>query len=235
MTDEAMNRARVSEGIHETGGVADRYVLSRFLFFRLLGAVYLIAFASLAPQITGLVGAHGLMPAGPYLEWAHSLYGARVYRMLPPVLWVSHTDTSLQLVVWGGVVLSALLIAGVAQRAVLAGLWVLYLSVATAGQDFLSFQWDALLLETGLLALLWSPGGWRPGAAEAAGVPVARWLLVFLLFKLMFLSGVPKLLSGDPTWRHLPALDYHFEPQPLPPWTAWYAHHQPAGLHHVAT
>jgi hypothetical protein len=49
------------------------YLLSRWLFLRLLGAVYLVAFASLAIQITGLVGEHGIMPAGPYLEWAHSL------------------------------------------------------------------------------------------------------------------------------------------------------------------
>jgi hypothetical protein len=64
---------------------------------------------------------------------------------------------------------------------------------------------------------------------------VARWLLVFLQFKLMFLSGLTKLLSGDPTWRHATALDYHFETQPLPPWTAWYAHHLPGGVHRAAT
>jgi hypothetical protein len=46
---------------------------------------------------------------------------------------------------------------------------------------------------------------------------------------------VTKLLSGDPTWRHATALDYHFETQPLPPWTAWFAHHLPSGVHRVAT
>ena len=51
----------------------------------------------------------------------------------------------------------------------------------------------------------------------------------------MFLSGATKLLSGDPTWRHLTALDYHFETQPLPPWTAWYAHQLPAGIHRAGT
>jgi hypothetical protein len=221
---------------HQHGEQAlETYALSRWVFLRLLGAVYLIAFASLAPQITGLVGRQGLLPAGPFLDWAHSLYGARAYRLLPTVFWLGHSDTALRLVVGTGVVLSALLIAGVAPRAVLAGLWVLYLSLTSVGQDFLSFQWDALLLETGLLATLWAPGGWRPGAAGAPPLPVVRWLLVFLLFKLMFLSGVTKLLSGDPTWRHLTALDYHFETQPLPPWTAWYAHHLPAGLHRLAT
>jgi hypothetical protein len=51
----------------------------------------------------------------------------------------------------------------------------------------------------------------------------------------MFLSGITKLASGDPTWGTLTALDYHFETQPLPPWTAWYAHQLPSGMHRAAT
>ena len=33
-------------------------------------------------------------------------------------------------------------------------LWICYLSLSVAGQTFLWFQWDGLLLETGLLAVL---------------------------------------------------------------------------------
>ncbi len=51
------------------------YLVSRWLFLRLLGVVYLIAFAFLALQITGLVGEHGILPAGQFLEWARSIYG----------------------------------------------------------------------------------------------------------------------------------------------------------------
>src|SRR3989442_4944348 len=58
-----------------------------------------------------------------------------------------------------------------------------------------------------------------------------RWLVLWLLFRLMFLSGITKLTSGDPTWRDLTALDYHFWTQPLPPWTAWYAHWLPEWTH----
>jgi hypothetical protein len=194
-----------------------------------------VAFASLAVQVTGLVGERGLLPAGPFLDWAHSIYGRGAYRLLPTVFWLGAGDTPLRLAAWAGVALSALLIAGVAPMAVLAILWVLYLSLTVAGQDFLSFQWDALLLEAGLLATLWAPLGWRSGREETPPPALARWLLVFLLFKLMFLSGATKLLSGDPTWRHLTALDYHFQTQPLPPWTAWYAHHLPRFVHRAGT
>jgi hypothetical protein len=48
-----------------------------------------------------------------------------------------------------------------------------------------------------------------------------------LLFKLMFLSGCVKLLSGDPTWRQLTALTFHYQTQPLPTWIGWYAHQAP--------
>jgi membrane protein implicated in regulation of membrane protease activity len=39
----------------------------------------------------------------------------------------------------------------------------------------------------------------------------------------MFLSGIVKLLSADPTWHNLTALEYHFWTQPLPTPLAWYA------------
>ncbi len=207
------------------------YLLSRWLFLRLLGVVYLIAFASLAVQVTGLVGEHGILPAGRLLEWAHSIYGRDAYRLLPTVFWLGSSDLALRLVAWAGAAVALLLIFGVAPLASLALLWLLYLSLTVAGQNFLAFQWDGLLLEAGLLALLWAPAQWLPWRQERSPSPIARWLLVFLLFKLMFLSGLTKLLSGDPTWRNVSALDYHFETQPLPLWTAWYAHHLPTEVH----
>ncbi|MDQ2870074.1 MAG: lipase maturation factor family protein, partial [Acidobacteriota bacterium] len=47
--------------------------------------------------------------------------------------------------------------------------------------------------------------------------------------------GVVKLASGDPTWRDLTALTYHYETQPLPPWTAWYMHQLPSAFQRVST
>ncbi|HET6350063.1 MAG TPA: lipase maturation factor family protein, partial [Candidatus Krumholzibacteria bacterium] len=55
----------------------------------------------------------------------------------------------------------------------------------------------------------------------------ALWLARWLLFRLMFSSAVVKLASGDPSWRSLTALQFHYFTQPLPPWTAWYAQHWP--------
>src|SRR3989449_8411800 len=137
---------------------------------------------------------------------------------------------------WGGTALALLLVTGVAQAPVLLLLWLCYLSLAVVGQTFLWFQWDGLLLETGLLAVLYAPTQlWPSLTRERAPSAVARWLVWALVFRLMFLSGLTKLASGDPTWLHFTALDYHFWTQPLPTWPAWYAQWLPQWMHRGMT
>src|SRR3979490_1776222 len=70
-------------------------------------------------------------------------------------------------------------------------LFVLYWSLTIAGQTFLSFQWDILLLEAGFLALFFAPWRWRMNANnEAPFSRVGFFLLKLLLFKLLFMSRV---------------------------------------------
>ena len=208
-----------------------RFAFSRGLFLRLLGLVYGIAFLSLAPQLPGLVGADGLLPAAAYLERVYEVQGAEAYYRLPTLLWLWPGDGLLLGLCWAGIVLSAAAVAGLAPIATFAGLWLCYLSLTVAGQDFLSFQWDVLLLEAGLLAVLYAPPGWHlPLGPRAEPGAAARWLVWGLAFKLTFLSGITKLLSGDETWWGLTALRYHYETQPIPTWVGWYAHQAPAWI-----
>ena len=215
-------------GLPSAAPAGPRFALSRDLFLRLLGLVYFLAFASLAPQILDLIGAGGLLPAAAYLDRAYEIWGAAAYLRLPTLLWLWPSDTFLAALCWLGMALSAATVAGIAPRAVLAALWVCYLALVVAGQDFLSFQWDVLLLETGLLAVLYASPGWRaPLGTGNEPSAAGRWLVWGLAFKLTFLSGVTKLLSGDPAWRSLTALEHHYETQPIPTWIGWYAHHAP--------
>jgi hypothetical protein len=208
------------------------FVGSRWLFLRLLGVIYLIAFVSLAVQITGLAGEHGILPAGEFLARARNAYGDRAYLQWPTLVWVSQRDAFLSFLAWGGAVVSLLLIAGVAPLVSAALLWFVYLSLSIAGQLFLEFQWDALLLETGVLAILYAPFAWRSRIATDPEPPASvRWVLWFLAFKLTFLSGITKILSGDRTWANWTALTYHYETQPIPAWTSWYMHQLPERLH----
>ena len=178
-------------------------------------------------QIVGLVGERGILPISQFLTSVHAEYGARAYWYFPTLLWFSRADAMLSILCWGGAVLALLLVAGRAHVTVLVVLWAFYLSVTVAGQVFLGFQWDSLLLETGLLACLYVP-------LRAGAVPngVVRWMLGGLAFKLTFLSGVTKILSGDPAWAAWTAMTYHYETQPIPAWTSWYVHQLPAAVHY---
>jgi len=201
-----------------------------WIFLRLLGVVYGVAFASLWVQITGLCGTRGILPAGEFLVAVHRSYGALGYWLAPTVCWIGSGDAFLQGLCAAGVVLALLLACGIAPKLALAGLWIGYLSLVTVGRNFMWFQWDSLLLETGFLAIFLAPAAWwtRPHEHPAPGAPL--WLLRWLLFRLVLSSAIVKLASGDPTWRDLTALVHHYETQPLPPWTAWYAHHLPASF-----
>lgn len=209
------------------------YFLTRWVFLRLLGVVYLIAFASLWPQIAGLVGAHGILPAQHFLAAIAQNLGPERYRLFPTLAWLSASDGFLKFLAGGGTVLSLFLIAGVLPGPVLLVLWIFYLSLVAAGQDFMSFQWDILLLEAGFLAIFLAPWSglarhWRKTVIPTRPPSkVLIWLLRWLLFRLVFLSGCVKLLSHDPTWRNLTALEYHYETQPLPTPVAWYTFQLP--------
>ena len=205
--------------------------LVRALFLRLLGVVYLVAFASLWVQVHGLVGSGGILPVGEFLERAGSVLGDGAWLRVPTFCWLNSGDAALDIQCGLGVALALALLAGAAPAAASAGLWALYLSLFTAGQEFLAFQWDLLLLETGFLAILWSPATWRPQWVWPAPSRAVLWLLRWLQFRLMFSSGFVKLASGDPAWRDLRALDFHYETQPLPSWTSWYVHHLPEWFH----
>jgi hypothetical protein len=181
--------------------------------------------------------------------------GLARYVQLPTLCWFDASDGFLKVLCAASCGLSVLLIAGIAPAPCLFLLWLIYLSLSHVCQVFLGFQWDALLLETGFLAIFFAPlrifPRWltdlitnnqknlhtphpqslSPQRGEGEEPPrVVLWLLRWLLFRLMFESGVVKLASGDETWRHLTALNYHYQTQPLPTWIGWYAQQLPEGF-----
>ncbi len=195
------------------------YATVSWIYLRLLAVVYLAAFASFGLQVLGLIGSTGILPIEDYLRAAHDYYGIAVLWQLPMVFWLYANDLVLQLACIAGSLAAIVLFFGALQRLTLSIMFVLYLSLFYAGQTFMSFQWDLLLLEAGFLAIL------LPG-----GRTCVIWLHRWLMFRFMFLSGWVKLASHDPNWRNLTALQFHFETQPLPTALAWYAHQLPASI-----
>lgn len=231
---ESGSVARVEEPADDPEPAA-RYVASAALFLRLVGACFAVAFASLSSQVTGLVGARGIQPAHEFLTAAARLGGARAFFAAPTVFWLSDSDAALKAACVVGGAAAAGVVAGVLQAPLLLVCWALYLSLCTVGGVFLGFQWDALLLEAGFLAVFLAPWTWRPGAWRTRSPsPWALWLLRFLLLRLMLGSGAVKLASGDASWRDLTALQAHYETQPLPTWVGYFAHQLPAWVQRVS-
>ena len=197
----------------------ERYELVSWVFLRLFGAIYVAAFASLAVQIPGLVGQAGILPLTDYLDAAREVLGDAAYRELPTLFWIDAGDAALIAGTVVGVLLGLLVVLDRWTRPALIGLFALYLSYVYAGQEFMTFQWDLLLLEAGFLAIFLT-GGSR----------IVIWLYRWLVFRYFLLAGAAKLLSGDATWRDLSALEYHFWTQPLPTPLAWYAARLPHSL-----
>jgi lipase maturation factor 1 len=221
------------------------YFWARRWFLRALGLTYLIAFVSLWLQVDGLVGSNGVSPLNQFLPAVYERFGRSAYSLLPTLCWFDSSNGFLHFLCGGGVVLSLLLILGIAPALSLVALFVFYLSLTIAGQTFLSFQWDILLLETGFLSIFLAP--WRlwprelllwPGSTiPATAPPVSRasfFLLKLLLFKVMLMSGVVKLTSGDDCWWNLTALDYHYWSQPLPTVFGWWADKTPEWFKHFS-
>lgn len=203
------------------------YALSSWIFLRALGAIYLVAFLSFGAQLDGLIGAKGILPASAFFEAARGASNADTFLQWPSLLWWTGAgDAALHGWCWAGVAVAALLMVGILPAPGLIFLWATYLSLVVAGQDFYFFQWDSLLLEVGFLAIFLAP--WEWWSRKAANPPrVAHFLLIWLLFRFIFASGVVKLSSGDPTWTGGTALEYHYFTQPLPTPLAWYAQQLP--------
>jgi hypothetical protein len=207
--------------------------LTRDLVVRGLGLVHVLAFLSLWVQVDGLIGRAGLLPAGNAAVVLAKTLGWKKFLALPSVFWIYPTDGMLHGMCAAGIGLGLAVVLGLFQGPALLLLWVLYLSLVTVFQIFLSFQWDLLLLEVTFFSLLIAPWGmWAHRAPEPA--PLGLTLLRALFLKVMFLTGLVKVVSGDPAWRDFTALSHHYMTQPLPNPLSWYMHQAPLWLHKVS-
>ncbi len=193
-----------------------------WLFLRGLGLIYFAAFASLALQIEGLIGSDGILPISEKLSTLEVLPVFDRYRLFPTLFWLDTSNSALKLICYSGLIAATLLIINLGSRAALIACYFLYLSLVTAGQDFTAFQWDGFLLEAGFLGILLT---WGSGII----IFLYRWLIA----RFMFMAGIVKLASDDPSWINLTALNYHYLTQPLPAPLAYYAYFLPDWFHRL--
>jgi len=197
------------------------------LFSKALALIYVTAFVSFAVQARGLIGVQGILPLNSFVDAVWGQLGASSFWRVPTVFWWLRSDNAIVGVCWACACIAfaaALARSGsFLQRGLFAVLYAGYVSVVSAGQVFMGYQWDYLLLEAGFLAIFLTP--------DAARV----WLFQWLLFRLMFESGAVKMQSEDPTWRNLTALTYHYYTQPLPTPLAWFFQQAPLAFQKLST
>jgi len=201
----------------------DRYWLTRLLLRRGLALVYLIAFIAVVHQFKPLLGEHGLLPVTRFVKEVDFLESPSIFFWFPK-------NFAFDLFGWIGIALSLLALSGFSESfgngvsaTTWSLLWVIYLSFVNVGQTFYGFGWETLLLEAGFLAIFL---GCRKTTPPFLIILLYQWLL----FRLMFGAGLIKL-RGDPCWRDLTCLKYHYETQPMPNPLSWYFHWQPEWIH----
>jgi len=208
----------------------------RWIFLRALAAIYFSAFLALVFQIKGLIGPHGILPAANFLAAVQrQAPGLTRSWYAPTLFWFSSTSHFMMVVVWTGLIASIVAFLNVWPRLSFFLCFVCFLSFVTAAGDFSGYQSDGMLLEAGFLALFFAPRGLWPGWGIHSPPPRAALLLLqWEWFRIYFESGIVKLLSGDPEWRHLTAMDEYYQNGPLPTFVGWYVEHLPHWFH-VAT
>ncbi len=204
----------------------------RWVCLRAIGFFFFSAFVSLAYQIHGLIGPHGLRPAQFLFDALRSRHGLIRYWELPSLLWLGASDRALTMLVACGIVSSLLLIANVAPKISILACLALFVSFVSAAQEFSEYQSDGMLLEAAAIGFFLAPRGWRPKLGESdPPTRAALFLLKWEWFRIYFESGLVKMLSGDPSWRDFTAMDHYYENGPLPTWIGWYVQQLPHWYH----
>lgn len=203
------------------------YTIASHLFVRLLGFIYFFAFGAFLFQIKGLIGKNGILPLEACLREIRSAYPKNYYLLAPMVFWLNCSDDALKGVVAAGTAAAVLLMFGVYPPVMLFLLYILYLSIVVAGQDFLAFGWEGFLLEVTVNAFFLS----------LTDIPnIMVWISInLLLFRFHIQSGAVKIQSKDKNWRNLTAIAYHYLSQPIPNSVAWYAHKLPMWFQKLST
>ena len=215
------------------GGEAT-YLWPRWLVLRAVGIVYIFVFAGIIVESRAMIGPAGVFPLVTYLAVIKQLIPGTIARLLgaPSLFWFSAGPGMITALEWLGLAAAVALVLNLWPRMALGVCWLVFLSFVVTWAGFSPAQLDRLMLETALLCIPFAPPGVRPGlGADSPPRPIAVFMMRWLLFRVMFESGVVKLLSADPHWRNLTAMDVMYETAPSPTIFGYWAHQLPHVYH----
>ncbi|HLG25956.1 MAG TPA: lipase maturation factor family protein [Candidatus Gracilibacteria bacterium] len=199
------------------------YWLTRFIFLKGLGLIYLTAFWAAFNQFRALLGTNGILPVTEFIQQVP-------FKKAPSIFYLHYSNRFFLFIAGSGIALSLLTLTGIVDFAPLwvfmsvwLILWVLYMSIVNIGQTWYSFGWESLLLEVGFMAIFL-------GNAFTEASIIMMFLMRWALFRVEFGAGLIKM-RGDKCWKDLTCLFYHYETQPMPNPVSWFAHNAPKWFH----
>lgn len=224
--------SRVKEFSSFAGGAS--YLRPRWLVLRAVGLIFIVIFSDIIGDARVLVGPRGLLP----LSWlftqhqqAHPGFVAAFLRA-PGLFWLGTGYGMIATVSWLGLIAAVALALNLWPRLALFACWLVLFSFVSLWGVFSGSQLDQLMLETALLCIPFAPAGLRPRlGATSPPHPLAVFTVRWLLFRIMFEAGLAKILSGEPRWRDLTAMDVLYETSPLPTILGYHLHQLPHAFH----
>lgn len=212
--------------------VQDTYYAWKWIMLSLMPIVYFITFLSASVQVRGLLGSSGLVPYPKTLASIQSWCTASSDSDIIAIRYISvplarsilyffsfeaTADTFVRSIPQIGMILSFLCLL-IPNPLFYLILWYLYYILKRLMGPFFNLQWDALILESGLLLVL------LPLPHTSLSLLLLNYTFRYVTFRLMFGSGFVKLTSGDSSWIDGSAMSYHYLTQPLPAILAPYMH-----------
>ncbi len=140
----------------------ENYTIISHLLPKIFGLIYFFAIWPFLFQIKGLIGSNGILPAYKFLSIVKINYPFKRYLYVPTLFWISSGNRSLIGIVFTGIACSIALILGYHVSLMLILLYVIYLSIVSVGQTFLSFGWEGFLLEATIYTFLVSLTATQP-------------------------------------------------------------------------
>lgn len=217
-------------GLLEQLGAEPARLLVWGLVPRAIGLTFLVAYASLWRQVLPLIGSRGIEPAAlQFRRLREDLPFFERLRIHPSLLWLSHSDLTLRLVIAGGMIAACgMIIGGAAAWWCALYCWAMWLSLQFPLR--LIYPWDTVLLESGFLCLWLPRTGVLPSlAATELPHPLLPFLFHLLIFRILFGFGKTKFVGiRRKDWNYT---KYFLHNMPLCSRIGWRFSRLPDGWH----
>lgn len=210
------------------------YLWPRWLLLRAVGVVYLFIFGGILTEGQALLAPNGIAQLAEYFaQLSKTLPNAfDAFIHAPSLFWLNTSPGMIAALGWIGMAAAMALVLNLWPRLALFVCWLVFLSFASTWRTFSPAQLDNLMLEVALLCLPFAPAGLRPGLGEKSPPrAIAVFMLRWLLFRVMFESGLVKLVSGDPHWRDFSAMKVMYETSPFPTILGFWDYQMPHAYH----